>query len=65
MILEKLLKRTAEQTSAELIITTEKDYARIGHRGVWPMDLMVVGIDISFGDDAQRFDAILKERLFG
>jgi tetraacyldisaccharide 4'-kinase len=61
----RLITRTAEQTSAELIITTEKDYARLGHRTVWPVDLMVIGVEISFGDDGERFDAFLKKRLSG
>ena len=55
--------RAAEQTSAEFIITTEKDYARFGHRTTWPLELIVVGVRISFGRDKERFDAFLKERL--
>ena len=55
--------RAAEQTSAKFIITTEKDYARFGHRTTWPLELIVVGVAISFGRDAERFDAFLKERL--
>jgi len=59
----KSIIRAAKQTSAEFIITTEKDYARFGHRTTWPLELIVVGVRISFGKDEQDFDAFLRKRL--
>ena len=57
------IARVAKQISADFLITTEKDYARIGQRADWPLDLIVIGVEISFGDDAERFDEFLRERL--
>jgi tetraacyldisaccharide 4'-kinase len=57
------ITRAAKQTSAEFLITTEKDYARIAQRTDWPLELIVIGVKISFGKDEERFDEFLKERL--
>jgi tetraacyldisaccharide 4'-kinase len=57
------IAQAAKQTSAEFLITTEKDYARIAQRTDWPLELIVIGVEISFGKDEERFDEFLKERL--
>jgi tetraacyldisaccharide 4'-kinase len=57
------ITQTAKKTTAEILITTEKDYARIPADTVWPLDLVVIGVEISFGDDEQRFDEFLKQGL--
>ncbi len=46
-------------SSADVLITTEKDHARLGFRGTWPMDVAVVGVGIDFVDprEKERFDA--------
>ncbi|MDY6791412.1 MAG: tetraacyldisaccharide 4'-kinase [Thermodesulfobacteriota bacterium] len=54
---------SAEKANVEFLITTEKDYARIAHRVKWPLDLLVVGVEISFGSDDKIFGNFLKERL--
>jgi tetraacyldisaccharide 4'-kinase len=59
----KSIVRAAKHTSAEFLITTEKDYARIAHRTDWPLELIVIGVEISFGEDEERFDEFLKERI--
>ena len=53
----------AEKANVEFIITTEKDYARIAHKIKWPVDLLVVGVEISFGNDDKVFNDFIKERL--
>jgi len=60
--LEKIL-RLAEKENVEFLITTEKDYARIAHRVKWPVDLLVAGVEISFGNDDKVFNDFIKERL--
>jgi len=54
--------RQAERLAVDVIVTTEKDYVKIERGARWPVDLVVLGIDISFGDDKERFHAFLEER---
>jgi len=55
--------RRAEKLAVDAIVTTEKDYVKIRHASGWPVDLVVMGIDISFGDDAEHFHAYLAEQV--
>jgi len=55
--------QSAKNAGAEALITTEKDYARIAHRATWPIDLIVIGIEISLGDTSDTFNAFIKTRL--
>lgn len=57
------IEQAAEQFSAQCLVTTDKDYVRIAHRKTWPLELVVVGVRISFGEDEQRFEAFLNEKL--
>ena len=57
--------KSAMDLSADFIFTTEKDYVRIAHRIKWPIDLVVIGIEISFGEDDIDFKSFLKSRLQG
>ncbi len=57
------ITQAAKKTAAEMLITTEKDYARIASHIAWPLDLIVIGVKVSFGEDEQRFDEFLKQRL--
>jgi tetraacyldisaccharide 4'-kinase len=54
---------TAQNSKAEFLITTDKDYERLGCSGHWGLDLVVMGVKISFGDDANQFDDFIKQRL--
>jgi len=54
---------SAQKANVEFLITTEKDYARIAHRVKLPVDLLVVGVEISFGNDDKLFNDFIKERL--
>jgi tetraacyldisaccharide 4'-kinase len=55
--------RLAVNSNADLLITTEKDYVRIAHIKTFPMDLVVVGVKVSFGNDEQAFFEFIKDRL--
>jgi tetraacyldisaccharide 4'-kinase len=53
----------AENTGADRLITTEKDHARMVFREPLPMELIVVGVKVSFGDREQEFISFIKNRL--
>jgi len=55
--------RCAENTGADRLITTEKDHARIAFKGPLPMELIVVGVKVSFGDNDQAFSSFIENRL--
>jgi len=48
---------------AEFILTTEKDYVRISGKTSCPVELVIVGIDLSLGDDENAFINFIKNRL--
>jgi tetraacyldisaccharide 4'-kinase len=52
-----------KKTGAGMLITTDKDYARIHGKIHWPVDLVVIGIKISFNDQTDAFRIFLKKRL--
>ncbi len=54
--------RRAEKLAVDFIVTTEKDYVKINRDPGWPADLVVMGIDVSFGDDKERFYTFLEEK---
>jgi len=53
----------AENTGADRLITTEKDHARIASKGPLSMELIVVGVEVSFGNGEQAFISFIKNRL--
>jgi tetraacyldisaccharide 4'-kinase len=53
----------AENTGADRLITTEKDHARIAFKGALPMELIVVGVKVSFEDSEQNFISFIKKML--
>ncbi len=55
--------RLAKNTEADFLITTEKDYVRISSEIKWPIDLVVIGIEIAFGEDEDAFNSFIKSRL--
>ncbi|MDD2389370.1 MAG: tetraacyldisaccharide 4'-kinase [Desulfobacterales bacterium] len=57
------IRSLALASDVNLILTTEKDYVRINSTARWPVTLVVIGIEISFGDDADRFRSFLGQRL--
>ena len=53
----------ARQVTADCLITTEKDHARIVPKMPLGMDLVVVGVRIAFNEDGQEFMAFINSRL--
>ena len=49
------IKAAVEDRAVDLLITTEKDYARLDRDLVWPLDLAVIGIEIEFVKESERF----------
>jgi len=60
--LQRLLLK-AEASHADTLVTTEKDFARIGHRLGWDMELVVIGIKTFFGNETDAFCEFLRNRL--
>jgi tetraacyldisaccharide 4'-kinase len=57
--------RRAQRLSADYLVTTEKDYIRVMGRLQTAIPLVVAGVRIDFGPDAERFADFLKNRLAG
>jgi len=57
-----LINKTAEKVFADVILTTEKDWAKLDSNIEWKKDLVVVGINICF-QDPERFRAFLNKKL--
>lgn len=55
--------RAARTCGADILITTEKDAVRLPGDAAFPLDLGVVGVDIDFGTDADRFLEFLTRKL--
>ena len=60
--LDEILESAAD-LSVEFIFTTEKDYVRIAHKIKWPIHLVIIGIEISFGENELAFQSFIKSRL--
>ncbi len=59
----RFIRAEIEKTGVELLITTDKDYARIEGKFTWPVDLVVMGIKISLKDQKDAFSVFLEKRL--
>jgi len=57
------ISHAAGNSGADRLITTEKDHARIAHKKPFSMELVVVGVKVSFGENHQSFRAFIHDRL--
>jgi len=57
------LLRAAGQSGADLVCTTEKDVIRLAHQMPLPVDLAVIGIDVSLGSRQAAFEKDIVSRL--
>ncbi|MGD2270399.1 MAG: tetraacyldisaccharide 4'-kinase [Desulfobacterales bacterium] len=57
------ISRCASDAGADVLCTTAKDYVRIDNKATWPMDLAVIGVEVTFGEDEANFLAELSLRL--
>ncbi len=55
--------RSARESGAEWIITTEKDFVRIPENTLWPLNLAVIGIAISFEETENAFLHFIHHHL--
>lgn len=53
----------AQRTGVDALVTTEKDYVRIAEKTRCPVNLLVLGVGISFEREEVRFTSFLKERV--
>lgn len=54
---------TAVAAGAHWIVTTDKDYVRLNTNLQLPLDLMVIGVDIEFIDDATQWRQYITDRI--
>ena len=59
----KLLHSAALDRNTDCFVTTEKDYCRFGSNLELPADLIVIGVRIDFGDQAESFRKTVAEHL--
>ena len=59
----KRIASAAARANARYLITTEKDLVRIPTENPFNLDLVVVGLRVSFGSGEQDFNAFLKDQL--
>jgi len=59
----KTILQAAKRAGVDALLTTEKDYVRIAGKTKWPLDLLVLGVRISFGDQEASFITFVKDRL--
>lgn len=57
------IRQAADETQAELILTTQKDAARIPDGIQWPLDLIVMGITPSFDGQTDAIKNYINGRL--
>ena len=60
--LHKILQ-LLNKLKVDFVLTTEKDYVKIANRVTWPVGLVVIGINISFGNYYDTFDNFIKNKL--
>lgn len=56
------ISESVKKMGAELVITTEKDFARMGGKFIFPVDLIVVGVAVHFKDD-NSFKSFIMNKL--
>lgn len=57
-----MINKAANKAGADIILTTEKDWAKIDPEMKWAKDLIVIGIQINF-EHPQKFESLLDSRL--
>jgi tetraacyldisaccharide 4'-kinase len=55
--------RAAERAGADRLVTTEKDLVRLGGAPAPPLEMIAVGVEISFGKDTDRFERFVGSRF--
>ncbi|MDF1591691.1 MAG: tetraacyldisaccharide 4'-kinase [Desulfobacterales bacterium] len=55
--------QAARQAGAETLATTEKDFSKISGRIHWPLKLVVIGVQATFGEEETAFRDFIQDRL--
>ena len=55
--------QSARQAGAGALATTEKDFTKISGRIHWPLKLVVMGVQTSFGEEETAFRDFIRDRL--
>jgi tetraacyldisaccharide 4'-kinase len=58
-----LITDRAQKASAEYLVTTEKDYVKIAGKMNGPIDIVVLGVKVSFKHDEMKFAEFIKTRV--
>jgi len=56
------INNLAKKVSADVVLTTEKDWAKLDQNLKWDLDLIVIGIQIEF-EHPEKFESFLNSRL--
>ncbi len=56
------INNLADQVCADVVLTTEKDWAKLDQNLKWDLDLIVIGIQIEF-EHPKKFESFLNSRL--
>lgn len=59
----KAITNAAVRGGAECLITTDKDYMRLIGKTRFPLELVVMGVEIDFMEDVSRWNAFVEERI--
>jgi tetraacyldisaccharide 4'-kinase len=57
------IARAAQSAGCECLVTTDKDYVRLPQTVSYPLDLIVMGIDIDFKTDQERLRKFVAGRI--
>jgi len=57
------IQSESEDAHARYLITTEKDLVRLSPRNPFPLELIIVGVKVSFGDQQEEFMSFLRNQL--
>jgi len=57
-----MIQNKTSSLEADMIVTTEKDWVKIGHDIEWNVDIAVIGINIKFQNPTQ-FESFLKSQI--
>ncbi len=57
-----MIQKKTSNLKADMIVTTEKDWVKIGHDIKWNVDIAVIGINIKFQNPTE-FESFLKSQI--
>jgi tetraacyldisaccharide 4'-kinase len=59
----KRIARAAQAAGSDYLVTTDKDYVRLPQKKSYPLDLVVMGIEIDFKTDHERWRRFVADRI--